>query len=179
MGWGPAARRVPRLRRIHRTPLLGWMLDDARHHRGRRATEKLVVMGRRSARSSRSGGQQVPRHRGSDPESSIADALERILLRVHPAEFGASADDWAAMERRIDHRAKIGGYTGPTLLLHTRFDGMVDVSHAHRLAEWAGGEKRLRVFDSGDHNSILWNNFDEYMSEIATFLARVRTGRPA
>ena len=49
----------------------------------------------------------------------------------------------------------------------------------HRLAEWAGGEKRLEGVRLRDHNSILWNNFDEYMSEIATFLARVPTGRPA
>lgn len=162
-------------------PLLGWMLDDVPAIiEAAGPPEKLVVMGRSvGSFFALEAVSKFPDIAGLILESSIADALERILLRVHPAEFGASPKDWAEMERRIDHRAKIGGYTGPTLLLHTRFDGMVDVSHAHRLAEWAGGEKRLRVFDSGDHNSILWNNFDEYMSEIATFLARVRTGRPA
>ena len=107
-------------------------------------------------------------------ESAIADPLERILLRMTPSELGGSRDDVTSMMQRLDHRAKIGGFSGPTLIMHTRFDGLVDVSHALRLAEWAGGETTLRLFDDGDHNSILWENTDDYLTAVADLLATVR-----
>jgi len=78
------------------------------------------------------------------------------------------------MEARLDHRAKIAGFTGPTLILHTRFDGLVDVTHARRLKEWAGGGAALLLFDRGDHNSILRENADDYLAAIASFLGTVR-----
>ncbi|MDO5500985.1 MAG: alpha/beta hydrolase, partial [Propionibacteriaceae bacterium] len=74
-------------------------------------------------------------------------------------------------------RAKIAGFGGPTLIMHTRFDGLVDVSHAERLMEWAGGDARLRVFDRGDHNTILWRNTEAYRAEVAALLERARPTR--
>jgi len=48
------------------------------------------------------------------------------------------------------------------------------VSHAERLAAWAGGPVTLRIFEEGDHNSILAANADEYLEAVAAFLAGVR-----
>jgi pimeloyl-ACP methyl ester carboxylesterase len=160
-------------------PLLGLMLDDvAAVIEAAGPPEKLVVMGRSvGSFFALEAVSRFPTIAGLILESAIADPLERLLLRVTPAELKASAEDWWTLEERLDHRAKIGGFTGPTLLLHTRFDGLVDVSHAQRLARWAGGERTLCVFPTGDHNSILWDNHDEYLTEVATFLARVRSGR--
>lgn len=162
-------------------PVLGQMLDDvAAVIEASGPPEKLVVMGRSvGSFFALEAVSRFPTIAGLILESAIADPLERLLLRVTRSELGASADDWRALEERLDHRAKIGGYTGPTLLLHTRFDGLVDVSHAQRLARWAGGEGTLCVFPRGDHNSILWDNYDKYLAEVASFLARVRTGRVA
>jgi alpha-beta hydrolase superfamily lysophospholipase len=83
----------------------------------------------------------------------------------------------AAVAARLDHRSKIGRYRGPVLVLHSRHDGLVEVSHAERLAAWAGGTATLRIFEEGDHNSILAANAEEYLEAVGAFLAGVRKGR--
>jgi len=158
------------------TPLLGRMLDDVGavvEAAGDPA--KVVVMGRSvGSLFALEAVRRFPSIAGLVLESGIADALERITLRVHPRELGVDAAQWASLEERLDHRAKIGGYAGPVLVLHTRHDGMVDVSHGERLAAWAGGPSTLKVFERGDHNSILFENAEEYLGEVARFLAGVR-----
>lgn len=157
-------------------PLLGVMLDDvAAVIEAAGPPEKVVVMGRSvGSFFALEAVKRYPSIAGLILESAIADPLERLLVRVTPAEVGATDDDWRALGKHLDHEAKIGGYTGPTLLLHTRVDGLVDVSHAQRLDKWAGGPTRLRIFESGNHNSILAENSDEYLAEVADFLDRVR-----
>jgi pimeloyl-ACP methyl ester carboxylesterase len=108
-------------------------------------------------------------------ESAIADPLERLLLRVEPRELGVDAATFqAAVAARLDHRAKVGGYRGPVLVLHTRHDGLIDPSHAERLAAWAGGPVTKLVFEHGDHNSILAENEERYLQAVAGFLEGVR-----
>jgi hypothetical protein len=108
-------------------------------------------------------------------ESAIADPLERLLLRVEPEELGVDAAALrAAVRSRLDHRAKISAYRGPVLILHARHDGLVDAGHAERLAAWAGGPVRKVILEHGDHNSILAENQERYLEELAAFLARVR-----
>ena len=157
-------------------PLLGTMLDDVSEVIAAAGPpEKLVVMGRSvGSFFALEAVSRFPTIAGLILESAIADPMERILLRVSPRELGGSRGDVAAMEARLDHRAKIAGFTGPTLILHTRFDGLVDVTHALRLKEWAGGGATLRLFDRGDHNSILRENADDYLAAIASFLGTVR-----
>lgn len=158
------------------TPLLGRMLDDVGAVIAVAGPpEKLVVMGR--SVGSFFALEAVSRFQaiaGLILESAIADPMERVLLRVSPSELGGSRDDVAALQERLDHRAKIAGFHGPTLLLHTRLDGVVDVSHALRLNAWAGGDTTLRVFDKGDHNSILWENAEDYLRAVSDFLSAVR-----
>lgn len=158
------------------TPLLGRMLDDVGAVvEAAGAPEELVVFGRSvGSLFALEAVRRFPSIAGLVLESGIADALERIMLRVSPAELGGTREQWEALESRLDHRSKIGGYAGPVLVLHTRHDGLVDVSHGERLAEWAGGEARLKVFERGDHNSILFENSAEYVTELAGFLEQVR-----
>ena len=158
-------------------PLLGLMLDDvAAVIEAAGPPEKVVVMGRSvGSFFALEAVKLFPSIAGLILESAIADPLERLLLRVTPDEVNASADDWRMLEQRMDHQSKIGGYTGPTLLLHTRVDGLVDVSHAQRLERWAGGPTTLRIFESGNHNSILGENWDQYLADVAGFLERVRS----
>lgn len=161
------------------TPLLGKMLDDVSTVMAAAGPpEKLVVMGRSvGSFFALEAVSRFPKIGGLILESAIADPMERVLLRVTPRELGGSAADVDAMEERLDHHVKIGGFTGPTLIMHTRFDGLVDVSHALRLKKWAGGNTTLRLFDKGDHNSILWENADEYLAAVAAFLKTVRSSR--
>ncbi len=104
-------------------------------------------------------------------ESGIANPLERLLIRIDPRELGATAEEIAeAVHRDFNHKFKMDQYEGPTLILHTKYDGLVDVSHAHRLRAWAAGPTTLRIFERGDHNSILHVNSHEYFKSIDVFL---------
>ena len=115
---------------------------------------------------------RFPGARGLILESAIADPLERFLFRVRADELGVTAAQFAdAVARRLDQRAKLASYPGPVLLLHTRHDGLVDVTHAERLAAWAGPARAsLHVFDHGDHNSIHAVNRAEYDKLVADFV---------
>jgi pimeloyl-ACP methyl ester carboxylesterase len=158
-------------------PRLGRMLEDvAPILRLAGAPEKLVLFGRSvGSLFALEAAARCPGVAGLVLESAIADPLERLRLRVEPRELGVDEATFrAAVAARLDHRAKIGAYRGPVLILHTRHDGLVDVSHAERLAAWAGGPVTLRVFQDGDHNSILAENAEAYLEAVGEFLASCR-----
>ena len=109
-------------------------------------------------------------------ESGIADVHERLRLRVQPWEMGTTDEEFeAACAARLDHRKKLGAYAGPLLVMHTRYDGLVDLSHGARNHAWTGSEeKKLVVFERGDHNSIFFANQARYLSEVAELIERAR-----
>lgn len=98
-------------------------------------------------------------------ESGIASPLERVLLRVTPAELGCTAAELQAeASQHLDHEAKLRACAGPVLVLHTVADHLVDFHHAERLAAWSGGE--LVPLRPGDHNSILAYHFPEIVRRV-------------
>jgi pimeloyl-ACP methyl ester carboxylesterase len=103
-------------------------------------------------------------------ESGIADPLERILVRVSPAELGV---DDAGLRREVahhlDHRAKLAAYPGRVLVLHARNDHLIDLSHAERNASWSRNGNLL-VFDRGDHNTVLAYNQPAIVEAVAQFV---------
>ena len=108
-------------------------------------------------------------------ESGIADVLERLLLRVTPAELGVSPQELSqAVSSRLDHQEKMAGFNRPLLIMHTAHDGLVDVVHAEQLHAWGGSsEKRLEIFPGGDHNSIMMVNAEAYFGLVAGFLGKL------
>lgn len=162
-------------------PRLGTMLGDvAAIVRAAGAPPERIVLFGRSVGSifALEGAARFPGVAGLVLESAIADPLERLLLRVDPGELGASPEDFAAaVEARLDHRAKIGAYRGPVLLVHGLLDDLVPVSNARRLATWAAGTVTPRYFERGDHNSVLVENEEEYFEAVAEFVAKVRSPR--
>jgi alpha-beta hydrolase superfamily lysophospholipase len=157
-------------------PLIGRMLDDVEAiSRAVGEDTKLVVFGR-------SVGSifaidlvhRRPDAAGLVLESGIADVHERLRLRVQPWEMGSTEEDFeAACATRLDHCKKLGAYKGPLLVMHTRQDGLVDLSHGERNHAWAGGnDKKLVVFDHGDHNSIFFANQARYLREVEELIAR-------
>jgi pimeloyl-ACP methyl ester carboxylesterase len=107
-------------------------------------------------------------------ESGIANILERLLLRVHPAEIGITLDALKTeAEKRFNHREKLAGYKGSTLILHARHDSLIHYSHGQQLYEWASEPKQIKIFDRGDHNDIMVVNVQEYFQRIDRFLARL------
>jgi alpha-beta hydrolase superfamily lysophospholipase len=157
------------------TPMLGAMLDDvsAIIEAVGVAPERIVVFGR--SVGSIYAIEAVHRFgsmRGLILESGIHDVLERLALRLHPDELGCTAAELQhAVSRRLDHQAKLSGYTGPCLVLHAEQDHLVGVQHAianHRAV--ASENKRLVRFPQGDHNSIMGANMQAYMTELSRFL---------
>jgi fermentation-respiration switch protein FrsA (DUF1100 family) len=62
------------------------------------------------------------------------------------------------------------------LVMHTRNDDLVSVSHAERLYAWANEPKELIVFERGDHNTILPANQTAYFAAVESFIQSIRQG---
>lgn len=160
------------------TPRLGAMLDDTEAiFQAVGAPESRVVVYGRSV-GSLYALEVAARHPGIAGlvlESGIADVLERLLLRADPAELGATREQLAAaVAGRLDHRAKLGAYRGPLLILHAAHDHLVDVTHAERNHAWSSSPvKRLVVLPRGDHNSILGENWEAYWEALSEFVGVV------
>lgn len=158
-------------------PRLGQMLDDVSALvEAAGGPENLVVFGRSiGSIYAIEAVHRFPQIAGLILESGIADVLERILLRASPGELGCTeAEVRAAFAERFDHKAKLAGYTGPTLVLHAEHDHLVDKSHGERNARWAGGDCKLVILPRGDHNSIFFENRDRYLEELAGFVAALQ-----
>jgi uncharacterized protein len=105
-------------------------------------------------------------------ESAIADPLERILVRVEPWQLGVTDDELKnEVDRLFNQRRKLAEFQGRTMVLHTRNDDIVDVSHGERLYAWANEPKELVIFDRGDHNNIMEVNEESYFAHLERFIA--------
>jgi len=105
-------------------------------------------------------------------ESGIADPAERFLIYADLSAVGVKMDDvLAEVKRHFNHKKKLADYSGPLLVLHAGNDSLIDISHAERNHEWAGGsQKRLLRFPQGDHNTIMARNETEYFEAIGQFV---------
>lgn len=108
-------------------------------------------------------------------ESAIADPLERLLLRVSPEELGTTSKEFeTAVTQTTNIQKTMTAFTKPTLILHTRHDGLIDCSHAEQLAEWCGGPTHLEIFPQGNHNDIMFVNSSQYFALISNFIISLR-----
>ena len=159
-------------------PTLAGMLGD-----GEQVVAALGVLPRRVAAFGRSLGSlyaielahRLPGLAGLVIESGIAAVAEVWPLDEEEAVVaerpGAVA---AALATHFDQRSKLEGYTGRLLVLHAAGDYLVDRSHAERLHAWgAGDDKRLVVFPSGDHNTILPANEAAYAAALRAFFHEI------
>jgi fermentation-respiration switch protein FrsA (DUF1100 family) len=76
----------------------------------------------------------------------------------------------SSVERCFNQQDKITGFRGRVLVMHTRNDDLVSVSHAERLYRWANEPKELLVFERGDHNSIMAVNLEDYFATMGKFI---------
>ena len=160
------------------SPLLGKMLDDVKTtiEAIGKPPEKLVLFGRSVGSLFAARAVELfPDVAGLVLESAIADPLERLLLRVHPEELLTTADKLnEAVDEQMNIQRAMQNYTGPTLIMHTRNDGLIDVSHAERLSEWCGGPTHLEIFHHGNHNDIMFVNGPRYFGLLNEFLDSLR-----
>jgi len=157
------------------TPQLGKMLQDVVPliEALGRPPQQLILFGRSvGSILAIEAAARFPQAAGLVLESGIADVRERLLLRVSPEELGVTAAELdATIDAHLDHHRKLAGYPGPVLVMHTRHDGLVDVSHGQRLHDWAPGPKTLQIFAHGNHNDILFTNAREYFALLGRFIA--------
>lgn len=118
---------------------------------------------------------RLPEIAGVVVESGIADLGETWILRDAFARLGQSEERLAQeLRSEFDLQQKMGDYRGALLVLHAEHDQFLGRSHAERLHTWGGGtDKRLVIFPSGNHNTILSANFQDYLREVREFLERV------
>jgi pimeloyl-ACP methyl ester carboxylesterase len=156
-------------------PQLGKMLADVVPivEALNRPVNKLIFFGRSvGSLFALEAAARFPQAAGLIVESGVADVLERLLLRIEPGELGVDDEQFrTAVATRLNQREKMASYSGPVLILHTRNDGLVDVSHAERLYDWAPGPKKLKIFPRGNHNDIMFVNAREYFTLIGEFIA--------
>lgn len=156
-------------------PELGKMLADVSptiHSIG--IPEKKIILFGRSVGSlfAIKAAELFPNVAGMILESAIADPLERLLMRVNPEELHVTDEEFRhIVYQEINIKEILSNFSRPLLILHTRHDGLIDVSHAERLAKWAAGQVKLIIFPTGTHNDIMFVNSREYFSEINQFIA--------
>lgn len=120
------------------------------------------------------GVSQRPQIAGLMLESGVADLTERFFQRVLPEELGMSkADVVNELRKYFDYAQKLESFLGRTLILHARFDELIDARHAEMLYAAAREPKQLTIFPQGGHNDIFFRNRAEYMQLVEDFLAAV------
>lgn len=160
------------------TPQLGKMLEDVLPTIGALgcAEEKIILFGRSvGSLFAIKAAELFPNVAGMILESAIADPIERLLLRVDPGELGTTPAGLAsAITDAVNIREIMSHFSRPTLIMHTLHDGLIDVSHAERLADWCGGPTMLKVFQDGNHNNIMFVNGPQYFGLVNDFLSSFR-----
>lgn len=163
-------------------PALAAMLEDVRLIVETSAIppDKIIFFGRSlGSLYALHGASLFPQAAGLIIESGLADPLERVLVRIEPRDVGATMDELKdEVLRHFNQKRKISLFTGRVLIMHTRNDDLVAVSHAERLYDWANEPKELVVFQRGDHNSILPANEEEYFAKVGQLVNQISTGLP-
>jgi pimeloyl-ACP methyl ester carboxylesterase len=153
---------------------LGRMLEDVKQtiEAIGQPHNKLILFGRSvGSLFAVKAAELFPNVAGLILESAIADPLERLLLRVSPEELGTTSKEFeTAVTQATNIQKTMTAFTKPTLILHTRHDGLVDCSHAERLAEWCSGSVHLEIFPQGNHNDIMFVNGSQYFALISDFI---------
>jgi pimeloyl-ACP methyl ester carboxylesterase len=165
------------------TPALAAMRGD-----GEKVVQALGVDPRQVVAFGRSLGSlyaielanRLPGIAGLVVESGTAYVGKNRALRDALARLGQSEEQLTQeLKSEFDLQEKLGKYRGALLVLHTEHDQILSRSHAEQLHAWGGGtDKRLVIFPTGNHNTILRANFPEYLREVTEFLGRVGV-RPA
>lgn len=160
-------------------PQLGRMLDDVRPTIAAigQPHDRLIVFGRSvGSLFALKAIELFPDIAGLILESAIADPLERLLLRLDPGELGTDlAGLAAALASAIDIQQSLLHFNKPALILHTRYDGLIDAGHAEQLAAWCQGPARLEIFPEGNHNDIMFVNGSRYFALLRDFIEALRS----
>ena len=116
------------------------------------------------------GASIFPNISGLIIESGISDVITRIFRMVKPKKKEMEDKVIAEGKKYFDHKKKIQSFKGKVLIMHTEHDTLVSSSNAKDLYEWANEPKKLKLFELGDHNDILFVNKEEYLGLLDEFI---------
>jgi pimeloyl-ACP methyl ester carboxylesterase len=136
---------------------------------------KVVLFGRSiGSLDAVHGVYRHPQLAGLIIESGMADITQRFFQRVLSEELNVSRTDVVdELRKYFDYAQKLGGFQGQTLVMHARFDELIEAHHAEMLYTAAREPKQLKIFQRGGHNDIFFRNRAEYMQLVEAFLAAV------
>ena len=158
-------------------PQLGRMLEDVAKTVAslERDPQSLIFFGRSvGSLFALEAARLYPQAAGLIIESGIADVLQRLRLRVEPSELGVGSQEFSSLvSQRFAHRQVLADFSGALLVMHALHDDLVEVEHGEQLYAWGREPKTLKVFPLGDHNSILFANFEEYFALVADFIGEL------
>ena len=155
------------------TPKLQQYLDDfyALFQYIDRPQDQIIVFGRSiGSLYALEWVNRFPNTRGLILESGIHDLKERLLLRVSYEELNCTAHDFnQEVDLHFNAQKILQNYPHPSLFLHAQQDHLVSLSHAQRNVNAAQKPQHF-FFPQGDHNSILYANFDAYCHLLVSWI---------
>jgi hypothetical protein len=101
-------------------------------------------------------------------ESGVADMKSRINREwLLDSQYIAEKPFNDAIEFYFDHKSKLEGFHGRTLILHCLFDKVVDTENSNLLHQWANHPKFIKLFYTGNHNTFFSYNNKEVLKIIS------------
>lgn len=142
---------------------------DAKGHSG-----PIVVMGRSL------GSASALELASSYPDDVAALVIESGFAYIMPLMrlLGIRADGLGITEEgTFNHLAKIGSFTGPTLIIHAEHDHIIPFSDGRALFGASGSKnKRFLRIPNANHNNIFMYGAEEYLAAVGDILARLNAG---
>jgi len=114
-------------------------------------------------------------------ESALAEPMNFLLQRrpqlvEYLEEKGILQDLLRESQKYLNNKEKLQVYKGPLLIFHTKSDSLVSVRHSEQIYEWAvtpESEKKLIIFENGNHNTIFYMNAESYIQGMHQFFIKL------
>jgi len=174
-GWGNSSPLVPSEASIHADAELGWrelvrrQPDPALrviygHSMGAAAAVELAARRSETSGAADFGG------------LILESAFNRATDVATAASFLATPVGWFG-GLGFESQARIGSVRAPVLMLHGSADDTVPIALGRRLFDAAPAPRAFVAFEGGSHSRLHTDAAERYRGVLATFAARVRSGR--
>ena len=158
-------------------PSLVEMLDDVTTiiKATKKRLEDIIVFGRSvGAIYAIHAVSQMTKIGGLIIESGIADMFERVESKLDEGEVATFAELKEECVKHFNHKKKLASYRGPSLFLHTLKDQTISYKNSKLLHKWAHQPKDIKIFELGNHDSIMFMNSEEYFDALLDLTKKMK-----